>query len=1364
MKRTRYLQLFLYLAVASLTSCQMEPILPLSSVEDYITAQAVSTKGVPLAAVPETFAVWGYVWEDGAAMGAPTWMCGEDFTKDGTLWRSARRHGNIPAGYLMRLWGMWPMDGAGVSGLPLAASSGVPSFSYVVPSDVAQQKDVIVAWGDTFDIQPASFPLVFRHALSCILFKTATADVPAVTVKDITVSGLVDEGDYTEGSGWSGLSGDASYTIETNQAIPDGGIDVRIGTDAQTMIVMPQTLGATAEVTVRYKYAGDADWRTSTTSLDGLELGMGYKTVVRLIFENLKGDLTINVTSEPWNAGPEFAAYAELQLGNVLYATGESIDLVADGFDFSAESQVFWRLDNTKDYTELEYIDGTWGLRVNYEHNEWDIVLSSITIGDGTYSISLSREPKRAPLTFTVTSPGTIYYQSGNGAYPIEYQVNEGVWTTWNASAPTSTTGSPLTLNAGDVVKFRGLREQYASDYHMITFKDDGVIRYDVSGNIMSMIDSVNYATRTDFTKVQVFRSFFENCYGIVHADELLMPATTLTNKCYQNMFKGCKNMISVPEELAAEELPACAYYAMFYGCSSLLKGPEIRATSFTGGSPCYEMFRGCTAMVECTSELPATEAVDKCYWGMFYGCSSLLNGPAIRLQNTAPGTGTNWDRGCCSHMFQDCKNMTSIPWTFDADVVEISSYACMFENCEKLVAGPESFSFSEAKSNAFDKMFHNCKAMVNGPELPNLTVVASRACWCMFDNCLSMITGPSELKPTTAAKECYKNMFRNCKKLIAGPEIRLQNTAEGCCQEMFNYCESMVTGAVAFTAETLAKDCYRSMFENCYKLTTRPDHLTATVAEGANCYFKMFYACRALPTAPEIDLEDLNGQNCVCALMFYGCTGMTTGPSELKPTAASNECYNEMFGNCTALTTGPTIRLQNTAYENPWNDMRGCCESMFGSCTSMTSIPWTFTAGDTAKERCYRNMFNRCSKLSSAAFTLGATTVLASAYEYMFNGCSKLEAGPQIMAETIGNYVCREMFNGCSSMVTGPTELKAVHSAFMCYYGMFMSCSSLVTGPTIRLQDTTDGADTPGGNINSGNAWKCGSCSYMFSGCTNMTSIPWTFTTDYAAVGCYSAMFQNCKKLTVGPASLPATTLGHDCYTHMFRGSGITVAPVLPATTCAEACYYCMFQDCNSLVSVPDLPATEAAPRCYYRMFFGCKALVDAPDMMLTNTAVMTGSLGCCEEMFRGCSKLETTPHSFTAVTVYPRAYKNMFVGCSKLVTVSFDLPATTLFDRAYDSMFYECTSLTRAPIIKAVSLRSLDPNTTEPDSPCYSMFYKCTSLTYVEVWSTDAPAAGCANWMFNVPAGGTFKRDPALTLPSGVNGIPSGWTVVDL
>ena len=246
---------------------------------------------------------------------------------------------------------------------------------------------------------------------------------------------------------------------------------------------------------------------------------------------------------------------------------------------------------------------------------------------------------------------------------------------------------------------------------------------------------------------------------------------------------------------------------------------------------------------------------------------------------------------------------------------------------------------------------------------------------------------------------------------------------------------------------------------------------------------------------------------------------------------------------------------------------------------------------------------------------------------------------------------------------------------------------------------------------------------SHLFGNCTTLQNVKnLILPATTLAYACYEGMFYDCTSLTTAPSELPATALATECYFYMFHGcTSLTTTPKLSATTLARRCYDNMFDGCTSLTTGPALPATTLADSCYTYMFYGCTSLETAPELPATTLAD-----SCYSNMFEGCTSLTTTPK----------------------------LSATTLAFACYRKMFHGCTSLTTAQEILA---------TTFADN-CYSnMFEGCSKLNYIKMLATDISAYNCLyNWVSGVASSGTFVKNAAMTsLPSGVNGIPNGWTV---
>ena len=336
---------------------------------------------------------------------------------------------------------------------------------------------------------------------------------------------------------------------------------------------------------------------------------------------------------------------------------------------------------------------------------------------------------------------------------------------------------------------------------------------------------------------------------------------------------------------------------------------------------------------------------------------------------------------------------------------------------------------------------------------------------------------------------------------------------------------------------------------------------------------------------------------------------------------------------------------------------------------------------------------------------------------------------------------------------------------------------------------------------------------SYLFSGCSNLTSAPKLPATDLKAscylrmfsyctnlkiapelpattlkAYCYDGMFRECKSLIVAP-ELPATSLAPMCYYEMFYGcSNITIVPnKLPAITLAESCYrymflecislknapelpakslasYCyssMFGSCSSLINAPDLPATSLASNCYSSMFGGCNSLTKSPELPATELAE-----SCYEAMFSGCSSLRDTP-DLPATNLASRCYHGMFSDCSNLMNTS-ELPATTLANECYMGMFSGCSSLTNAPQLPATVLAyycyhtmfsECSSLTNTPDLPattladnCYTgMFIGCVSLTKAPELPATTLANECYSTMFSRCVSLTNAPElPATTLAS--------------
>ena len=138
------------------------------------------------------------------------------------------------------------------------------------------------------------------------------------------------------------------------------------------------------------------------------------------------------------------------------------------------------------------------------------------------------------------------------------------------------------------------------------------------------------------------------------------LPATTLADRCYQNMFYNCTSLTTAPA-LPATTLANNCYSYMFRGCTSLTTAPALPAIDLK--NYCYQnMFYGCKSLTTAPA-LPATTLASNCYQNMFYNCIKLNYIKMLATNISASNCLKNWVNGVSSTgTFVKNAAMTSLP------------------------------------------------------------------------------------------------------------------------------------------------------------------------------------------------------------------------------------------------------------------------------------------------------------------------------------------------------------------------------------------------------------------------------------------------------------------------------------------------------------------------------------------------------------------------------------------------------------------------------------------------------------------------------------------------------------------------------
>lgn len=257
-------------------------------------------------------------------------------------------------------------------------------------------------------------------------------------------------------------------------------------------------------------------------------------------------------------------------------------------------------------------------------------------------------------LTFTAVTPSTFTFTEAGGGSRLEYSLDNG--TTWTSLA--SATASP-TVNTDETIIWRGQRTSSVAGIGH--FSSTG--RFIVSGNILSLTSGDNFRNVTTLVGLGngVFKELFKNCLEMTNAENLVLPATTLVNSCYQSMFEGCTSLTTAPT-LPATTLTNFCYQEMFSGCTSLTTAPTLPSTTLANNCY-YKMFYACSSLTTAPSTLPATTLTDRCYKEMFSGCRNLSEITCLATDISAADCTTGWVSGVnASGTFY--KNSSMQDWT----------------------------------------------------------------------------------------------------------------------------------------------------------------------------------------------------------------------------------------------------------------------------------------------------------------------------------------------------------------------------------------------------------------------------------------------------------------------------------------------------------------------------------------------------------------------------------------------------------------------------------------------------------------------------------------------------------------------------
>lgn len=538
------------------------------------------------------------------------------------------------------------------------------------------------------------------------------------------------------------------------------------------------------------------------------------------------------------------------------------------------------------------------------------------------------------PLTFEATTNGDITFNLSLGygtdasvMNAIEYQKNGGAWTTY-------TWGDAIAVVANDKVAFRGDNAKYYGNGSP-SFKSYITSTADVYvyGNVMSLIHASDFATNFTMTGDWNFAYLFaqpKKKYNdpVVEVttikshptNDIVLPATTLTNYCYAGMFEGCKGITRAPS-LPATTMKNGCYQEMFRS-SGLVTAPELPCTVFDpyyydgdgehGSIDCYmQMFQDCTSLTTAPA-LPATTLVHGVYQFMFQGCTSLTTAPVLPATKLADQAYCNMFEGCTSLNYVKCfATDISENWAVD-DWLKGVAATGTFVKSAVMTSWPAGDSgipagWTVENTTAADGDMSITPLTLQAVEAGTITIKNQNSLTLNWTSSVSGVHSSTDNPVTitvaadeTIALQCSNTtkgfnfcitssndvyVYGNPMSLVFGSSFAGQTDLSACNGEILTalFCQmpgsstmnptilNHPTKDIVLPATTLSDGCYAFMFSSCTNLTRAP-HLPATTL-SADCYHRMFENCTSLTTAPDLVAAHVVGQS--YGGLFDGCTSL---------------------------------------------------------------------------------------------------------------------------------------------------------------------------------------------------------------------------------------------------------------------------------------------------------------------------------------------------------------------------------------------------------------------------------------------------------------------------------------------------------
>ena len=630
-------------------------------------------------------------------------------------------------------------------------------------------------------------------------------------------------------------------------------------------------------------------------------------------------------------------------------------------------------------------------------------------------------------LRFIVKSDGVIYWKHESSmptaimpATTIEYSLDSGE--TWNSITSASGSSAPsFSVVSGDTVLFRGNNAQYAVDRNSDVSFSGTTCQFDVEGNIMSLVYGDNFSGETTLESAFTFHRLFQSCTGLTSAANLVLPATTLSDSCYRNMFRLCTSLVSAPT-LPATQLEQRCYQYMYEACSSLNNIPSDYLPATVLSVSCYNgMFADCTSLTT-APELLAPTLVDSCYLQMFYRCTSLNYIKCLATYISAFNCTGQWvynvsstgtfvkasDEWVLGSTHGIPKNWTTI------DILSCSPFAMTISATSGTYQITVSSLYNPWSATTNDNWL-TINPSTGGTGNTTVTVtVSENTGQSNRTSDIHLTDGIADVTCQITQEVDRKNEYLTF-VITNGGDINWRDykqsatyTGKTIEYSINNGSWNSITSASGTATPTIGVsegDVIRFRGNNSNYALDNSNYFTHF--GGTTCQFDVEGNIMSLIYGDNFIGQTTITDNFVFACLFKNCSGLTSAENLILPaTAVTASSYRAMFSNCSGLTSAPELPATTLA--------DSCYKYMFENCIRLETAP---ELPGTAAQSCYSGMFSGCRSLTTAPSILPSPTTEKQCYEKMFSGCTVLETAPELPADVLVTSAYTGMFGGCTHL-----------------------------------------------------------------------------------------------------------------------------------------------------------------------------------------------------------------------------------------------------------------------------------------------------------------------------------------------------------